>query len=288
MEQLVYLNGELITRSRAAISPYDCGFLYGYALFETMRSYSGRIFRLSQHLQRLSESAEEIGIPVDRTVLEGACEEVLKGNGLADARIRLTVSPGEGNGLPDPPTEPVLTIFAVAMAFIPLPPEKYNAGFKAIVSSLRRNSLSPLSRMKSANYLESIMARAEAKKRGADEALLLNERELLCEGSTSNIFFLKDGKLVTPSIESGCLPGITRNTVLELAESLHIPAEQRNVAPEELIRSDEAFLTNSVMEIVPLTYIDNKQIGSGRKGEVTSSLIKAYKELVAAESSSLP
>ena len=98
----------------------------------------------------------------------------------------------------------------------------------------------------------------------------------------------KDGKLVTPSIESGCLPGITRNTVLELAESLHIPAEQRNVAPEELIRSDEAFLTNSVMEIVPLTYIDNKQIGSDRKGEVTSSLIEAYKELVAAESSSLP
>jgi branched-subunit amino acid aminotransferase/4-amino-4-deoxychorismate lyase len=267
MEQIVYLNGALIPRSQARISPFDLGFLYGYALFETMRAYSGHIFRLNKHLERLKQSAALVGLPLDVFDLEKACYNTLKSNKLDDARIRLTISIGEGKAIPDPPKQPKPTVLVMASGYSPPSAETYRNGYKAIVSSVRQNSQSPLSRLKTANYLNNILARKEAKAKGADEALLLNERNLLCEGSTSNVFLVSRESLITPSVESGCLPGITR----------------QEVQLDELLRANEAFLTNSLIELMPLTRVKDKLIGEGKMGKVTEKLMSAYKKLVAKE-----
>ena len=283
MEQIVYLSGALVPRSQARISPFDLGFLYGYGLFETMRAYSGRIFRLDKHLGRLRQSAALIGLPLDAFDLGKACYDALKANKLDDARIRLTVSMGEGEAIPDPPKQPKPTVLVTASRYNPPMAEVYRKGFAAIVSSVSQNSRSPLSRLNTANYLNNILARKEAKAAGADEALLLNERNLLCEGSTGNIFLVSGGTLITPGVESGCLPGITRQTVIELANRLGIKVVEREVQLEELMRADEAFLTNSLIELMPLTGVNGKAIGAGKTGRVTRKLLVAYREAVRKE-----
>ncbi len=261
MEQVVYLNGSLLPRSQARISPFDLGFLYGYGLFETMRAYSGRIFRLHRHMERLRESAALIGLPLDTLDMEGACYETLKANMLDDARIRLTLSMGEGEATPDLPASPKPTVLVIATGYTPPPAWVYQQGFKAIVSSTRQNSRSPLSRLKTANYLNNLLARKEAKEKGADEALLLNERGLLCEASTSNIFLVYRESLITPGVESGCLPGITRRVVMEIAREMGIGVAERDVQLEELEAADEAFLTNSLIELMPLTGVNDRTVG---------------------------
>lgn len=279
MEQIVFLNGILVPRSQARISPFDLGFLYGYGLFETMRAYSGHIFRLEMHLERLRASGKLLGLDVNAQQLEKACHDTLKANKLDDARIRLTISIGEGEAIPDRPKQARSTVFVVALRYNPPPPETYQNGYRAIVSSIRQNSRSPLSRLKTVNYLNNILARQEAKANGADEALMLNERGLLCEGSTSNLFIVYRGSLITPGEESGCLPGITRQVVLEIAKGTGINISQRKVRLEELQCADEAFLTNSLIELMPLTRVNGKMIGRGQKGKITSRLMSAYKKL---------
>jgi branched-chain amino acid aminotransferase len=285
MEEIIYLNGDFIPRSQAKLSPFDHGLLYGYGLFETMRSYGGSIFRLDRHLARLSHAADTLGIASKLTAfdLEKACYEVLRANNLTEARLRLTVSAGEGDITPNPATCSSITVFIAARKLVPLPPENYERGYTAVLSSWRRNSQSLLSRLKSTCYLENVLARQEAMTAGADEALLLNERGFVVEGSTTNIFIANGEMLVTPSTESGVLPGITREAVLELAESMGIMPVVRQVEMGELLRADEAFLTNSVLEIMPLTRLDDKPIGSGRPGPLTKRLMSAYKELVIKE-----
>lgn len=283
MEELVYLNGSLVPRSQARLSPFDYGFLYGYGLFETMRAYSGHIFRLEQHLARLSRSAELLGINLNPTGLSEAVYHTLQANGLGNARLRLSVSAGEGETIPDPSTCRSPTVLIIAQSYTPLPPETYEKGFKAILSQIRRNSQSPLSRIKSANYGDNLLARREAKAAGVEEAILLNERGFLAEGSVSNIFFVSEGGLLTPAEESGILPGITRGVVLELALSLGIKAVEREITLAELFKAEEAFLTNSILEIMPLTQMEERILGSGSAGEVTKRLRKAYSELVEKE-----
>ncbi len=283
MEQIVFLNGALVPRSQAKISPFDLGFLYGYGLFETMRAYSGRIFRLELHLERLVGSAKWLGIPIDTRDLERACYSTLEANRLSDARIRLTVSIGEGEAVPDPPKHPKSTVLIIAASYTPLSDEAYRKGFKAVVASTRQNSQSPLARLKTVSWLNNILARREAKAKGADEAILLNERGFLCEGSASNIFLVSKGKLITPSVTSGCLPGITREIVIGLACELGIKFAERRVRLEELLRAEEAFLSSSVVELMPLTKVSGKPIGSGNRGKITTRLMKACGELVARE-----
>ena len=293
MEQLVYLNGTLLPRNQAAISPFDHGFLYGYALFESMRAYNGHIFRLRHHIERLEDSAALISLPLGGIDLEKACYETVKANGLSDARVRLTVSMGEGENVPDPPLQPQATIFIVATHYTPPPPETYKRGFNAIVSKYsRQNSRSPLARVKSANYLNNLLARSEAKAAGADEALLLNERGLLCEGSTSNVFLIEGDSIITPSDECGCLPGITRQAVVGLCTEAGIGVELKEVQYGELFKADGVFVTNSILEIMPIRQVDDRLIGSasgkGRAAEITGRLMAAYGELVAKEGSLLP
>ncbi|UCB42613.1 MAG: aminotransferase class IV [Dehalococcoidales bacterium] len=283
MSEIVYLNGSLVPREDARISVMDYGFLYGYGLFETMRAYGGRIFRLERHLERLAGSAAKLGIAVDKSVLESAVMDTIKANRLSEARIRLTVSIGEGGTVPDPASCGQPTVLVVVSHYQPLPQEVYEKGYRAIVSSVRRNSQSPLAAMKSLSYLESMLVRQEARAAGVDEAICLNGEGMLAEASTSNIFLVGDGALKTPSVSSGGLPGVTRETVLEIAGKLGITTMEDDITFKELIQAEEAFLTNSVIEIMPLVEIDGKPIGSGTPGEITRKLMAGYKEMVRGE-----
>jgi branched-chain amino acid aminotransferase len=287
MDEIIYLNGQLVPRTEAKLSPFDHGFLYGYGLFETMRAYNGHIFRLDSHLTRLRCSAESIGLTHSilttdegKQSLKAACVATLAANRLKDARIRLTVSAGEGDMTPDPSTCPNPTVLITARNLAPLPPEKYETGFKAVVSFLRRNSQSPLSRLKSTCYMENVLARTAARAAGYDEAIFLNEQGYLAEGSTTNVFLVSHGELITPCFESGVLPGITRDAVLEIARTTNIKATERWVELNELIEAQEAFLTNSVLELMPLVSLEGRPIGTGKPGKLTGDLLFAYRKLV--------
>ena len=253
MAEIIYFNRHLVPRAEAKLSPFDHGFLYGYGLFETMRAYEGHIFRLDRHLTRLRCSAESLGLrpQLDAFDLENACMETLRANNLKDARLRLTISAGEGDMAPDPGTCSGLTILVTARNFVPLLRERYEQGFKAAPSFLRRDSQSPLSRLKCTCYVSNILARMEAKAAGCDEAIMLNELGYIAEGSTSNIFLVSGGAIITPSLESGILPGITREAVLEIAQTSNIKAVERKVELKELTLAGEAFITNSILEIMP-------------------------------------
>ncbi len=281
MEVLIYLNGVLVPRGGARISPFDRGILYGYGLFETMRSYGGRVFSLDRHLARLMHSADKIGLDasLDPAALRQAIHKTLEANKLMDARIRLTVTAGEGERGLAPPTSGMLTIIVVAEELVLPPSQAYEDGISAAVVSVRRNSQSPLSGIKSIGYLDNLLAHSEAVAAGADEAILLNERGFVAECSTSNIFLVVEGRLFTPSAESGILPGVTREEVIELALNLGIAVEEE-IPLAQLLRANEAFLTNSIIEVMPIVEVDGKPIGTGKPGEVTKRLMAAYRELV--------
>ena len=287
MVETVYLNGRLVPRFDARLSPFDHGFLYGYGLFETMRAYDGHIFRLDSHITRLRCSAESIGLTHSiltteegKQSLKAACLATLEANELKDARIRLTVSAGEGDTTPDPGTCSSPTILITARSLVPLPPEKYETGFRATVSFLRRNTQSPLSRLKSTCYMENVLARTTARTAGYDEAIFLNEQGYLAEGSMTNIFLVSHGQLITPCFESGVLPGITRDAVLDIARTSNIKATERWVELNELVEAEEAFLTNSILELMPLVTLEGRPIGSSRPGKLTKDLLFAYRKLV--------
>jgi len=217
VKEIVYLNGDLIPGSRAMLSPFDHGFLYGYGLFETMRAYNGTIFRLGRHLARLQQSAEILNLA--RNWLLSTWQKP------ATMSWKPTSSLKPASGLPCQPAKVIShrtrlpaktsTVFVVARKLVPLPPETYQNGFKAALSSWRRTSGSPLSAIKSTSCLDNVLAKQEARAAGADEALLLNQWGFVAEGASSNIFLIRDKKLITPSLESGTLPGITREVVLE-------------------------------------------------------------------------
>jgi branched-chain amino acid aminotransferase group I len=287
MVETIYLNGRLVPRFEARLSPLDHGFLYGYGLFETMRAYNGRIFRLDAHITRLRCSAESIGLTHSiltteegKQSLKAACMATLEANELSDARIRLTVSAGEGDMMPDLTTCSGPTVLITARSLASLPPEKYSTGFKAAISFLRRNSQSPLSRLKSICYMENIIARTTARAGGYDEVLFLNEQGYLAEGSTTNVFLVSHGELITPCFESGVLPGITRDAVLEIARTSNTKATERWVELNELVEAEEAFLTNSLLELMPLVSVEGRPIGSGKAGKLTRDLLFAYRRLV--------
>ena len=244
-----------------------------------MRAYSGHIFRLERHLDRLFRSAKVMGIDLDSIDydMEEVLHATLEANGLADARLRLTVSGGEGDASPDLAGSEAPTALVVAGRFMA---PSVQEGLRAAVSSIRRNSSSPLSRVKSLNYLDNLLARREAKMGGVDEAILLNEEGVVAEGSTSNLFLVSQGNLITPDEGSGILPGITRQVIMGLASDIGVKTQESKVTLDELFQSDEAFLTNSVIEIVPLVQVDGRTIGSGIAGETTQVLMRAYTQMV--------
>ena len=287
MDEKIYLNGAIIAADQARISALDYGFLYGYGLFETMRAYEGTVFRLDSHLTRLKKSAGFLGISTDMTALKKAVHDILKLNKLEEARIRITLSAGVGSTSPDPGTCFDNSVLVVAVAYRPYEEYAYQNGFKAVVPSSQRNSCSPLSRIKSISYLENMLARQEARKAGADEAVWLNEKGVLAEGSMSNIFVVSGGIIKTPSEESGILPGITRQVVLQLAQEAGIEVAEGEFDLDELKCAEEAFLTSSLIEVMPLTILDGMPIGNGKPGPVTIKLLKSYRYTVSKETGRL-
>jgi len=282
----VFLNGRFVERGEAAVPALDRGLLYGYGLFETMRSYNGRVFRLDAHYRRLSEGAVALGIPLALTLddLRAAVETLLERNSLPGARIRLTVTagpvPDDGGASP--------SILLVARPLSGYPPDLYQRGMAAVTSATRRNEASPLSRVKSLNYLDNLLAREEAQRKGADEAILLNTRGLVAEGSASNVFLVGSEGLSTPGIDSGALPGITRAAVIELAREAGIACAEGEVEAATLAGAAEAFLTNSIMGVMPLTRLDGRPIGGGRPSPTTRAISRLYDQAVAQETAAPP
>jgi len=276
----VYLDGELVAAERAALPALDRGLLYGYGLFETMRSYGGRVFRLAQHYRRLRIGADLLAmrLPLTPEALEDAADATLARNALADARLRLTVTAGPDGGR--------ASVLLTAREVTEYPPELRRRGMAAVVSAVRRNETSPLAGVKSLNCLDNLLAREEARRRGAGEAIFLNSRGFIAEGAASNVFLVRDGKLLAPGIGSGALPGITREAVLELAGEEGLAVGEADVSPGDLAAAAaEAFLTGSVMEVMPLVSVDGKPVGTGRPGPLTQRLAGAYRALVARETS---
>ena len=290
MSELVYINGKFVPREEARVSVDDHGFLYGYGLFETMRAYHGRIFRQDEHLARLLRSTARVGLDLSGLDLAQACRETLSANGLESARIRLTISHGDSPDMPwhEPAGPP--TVVITARAYQPLPPDAYRRGYRVVISSCRQFSRSSLRGVKPISYLLNILARREAASRGFDEALLLNEDGCFTEGSTSNVFFVAGSDLVTPPLDSGILPGITRDLVIELAGALDIPITEENVTPAGLSRFRQAFLTASTLEIMPLASVTPTDAAaplfqSDGLGNIIPRLMNAYKEKVSEETS---
>jgi len=277
----VFLNGRFVERGEAAAPALDRGLLYGYGLFETMRSYNGRVFRLDAHYRRLCEGAAVLDLSPTFTLddLRAAIDALLERNGLADAYLRLTVTagpaPDDGGASP--------SVLLVARPLSGYPSALYRRGMAAVTSATRRNEASPLSRVKSLNYLDNLLAREEARRRGADEAILLNTRGFVAEGSASNVFLAQGERLLTPGIDSGALPGITRATVIELAQEAGIACLEGEVEAAMLDDAREAFLTGSVMGVMPLTRLDGRAVGGGGPGPTTRAISRLYDQAVARE-----
>lgn len=283
MEEMAFLNGEFIPLDKAKIAVTDYGFLFGYGLFETMRAYDGRVFRLDSHLERLERSAKRLGIPVEVAGLDRAVAETIRKNGVKDARVRVTISPGEGSLTPDPGSCKNPTVLITALKYTPWSLEIYSRGWEVIFSSFTRHSRSLLAAMKTASYLESILARQEARDLGADDAILLNDRGMAAEATSSNLFLFSCNLLKTPGPDSGILPGITRGVIFELAAALGIGIVEADILPEELLAAEEVFVTNSMIEIMPVTLINDSKVGAGKPGGATSRLMMAYQDLVRKE-----
>ncbi len=283
MNERVYLDGKLIERERASISVLNFGFLYGFGLFETMRAYGGKVFRCEQHLRRLQDSAKILGLTINPTTLRKAVTKTINANRLDSARVRITLSPGLGEINANLDTCTNNTTLVIAEKYVPFSEKVYRYGFTAITSSFRTNSQSPLSGLKSTSYLMNVLAKQEARLAGVDEAVYLNEKGSLAEASMSNIFLIDGNVLKTPTLKSGILLGITRQTVLELAKKIGIECKEVDITTDQLCQSQEAFLTNSLIEIMPLTKLDNKQIGKGRIGNITENLLAEYRKLVSEE-----
>ncbi|MCF8885224.1 MAG: branched-chain-amino-acid transaminase [Nitrososphaerota archaeon] len=282
-EWLVYLNGDFVPASKACVSVFDHGLLYGDGVFEGIRVYKGVVFKLREHIDRLYESAKMImlEIPMNKEEMINAILETLRRNNLRDAYIRLVVTRGVGDLGLDPRKCTKPTIFIITQPMEPLlGKDVKEKGVRLIVSSVRRDRVDATTHQaKTLNYLNSILAKIEAINAGVDDAILLDDRGFVSEASAANIFMVKNNVISTPPQTAGILPGITRATVIELAVKLGYRVNERDITPYELITADEVFLTGTAAEIVPVAEINKRKIGEKIPGPVTSKLIEEFEKL---------
>ena len=277
---LVYVNGAFVPKEEAKISVFDHGYLYGDGIYETMRAYQGTLFLLDKHLVRLKHSADAISLklPLPLDQIGDALKESLSKNRLGDAYVRIQISRGPGEIGLDPGLCPEPTMVIVAKPFKDYPADHYERGVSTAIVATRRNhplALNPS--IKGTNFLNNILAKIESLRAGAYEAIMLNWEGYVAEGTISNIFLVKAGVLFTPSLQTGILEGVTRGLVLELARREHIETREALILPKDLLDADECFITNTTMEIMPVTRIDNSSVGKGAPGPVTAVLRQAYK-----------
>lgn len=276
----IWLDGELVDESEAKISVFDHGVLYGDGVFEGIRIYNGRVFRLEEHIRRLFDSARAIVLQIPwsfEEVIRATVETVLA-NGLKDGYIRLVVTRGTGGLGLNPYLCPKATMFIIASNIQLYPEEHYTNGLALITCATRRPAPGALMpQVKSLNYLNNIMAKVEAIQANALEAVMLNEQGYVAECTGDNLFLIKDGKLLTPLISDGALDGITRSVILEIAVKLDVPVIERSLTRYDIFIADECFLTGTAAEVIPVISLDRRVIGTGKPGPFTQKFIEAFR-----------
>jgi branched-chain amino acid aminotransferase len=282
MSLQIYINGKFYDKENAKVSVYDHGFLYGDGIFEGMRSYGGKVFRLKQHLDRLWASAKAIWLkmPITQEEMAKAVNDTLAKNNIQDGYIRLVVTRGAGAlGLdPNRCSDPQVIVIADHIQLYPK--EMYEKGLEIITASTIRNHAAALNpRIKSLNYLNNIMAKIEGLQAGCVEALMLNAKGEVAECTADNIFIVRRGTLQTPPIDAGILEGITRDAVIELAGEMKIPLQQIALTRHDIFIADECFITGSAAEIIPVVKLDSRVIGDGKPGPITKKLTERFHQL---------
>jgi branched-chain amino acid aminotransferase len=278
----IYVNGKLYDKSDAKISVYDHGLLYGDGVFEGIRIYGGRVFRLREHVERFYDSARHIylEVPLSREQLTQAVLDTVKANNKQDGYIRLIVTRGAGSlGLdPRKTTDPQVIIIVDDISLYP--PELYENGLEVITAATIRNHHNAVNpRIKSLNYLNNILAKIEAIRAGCLEAIMLNAAGEVAECTGDNIFVVKRGVLLTPPLDAGILEGITRNAVIELAQAAKIPFREMTLTRHDVFAADECFLTGTAAEVIPVVKCDGRPIGTGKPGPITRQLRERFHAL---------
>ncbi|HAY82274.1 MAG TPA: branched-chain-amino-acid transaminase [Planctomycetaceae bacterium] len=281
MSLKIYINGELFDKEEAKISVYDHGLLYGDGVFEGLRIYNGKVFRLEQHLDRLWNSAKAIWlqIPIDKPTMTRAVNDLIATNQLQDGYIRLIITRGSGTlGIdPNSCSDPQVIIIADKIALYPA--EHYERGLEIVTASTIRNHPAALNpRIKSLNYLNNVLAKIEGLQAGCMEAMMLNHKGEVSECTGDNIFLVIAGELLTPPTDAGILEGITRQVVMELAQAAGIVVREVALTRHDVYVADECFLTGSAAEVIPVVKVDSRCIGDGTPGPVTRDLNSRFRE----------
>jgi branched-chain amino acid aminotransferase len=286
MSAIVNVNGRVFDQEHAVISVFDHGFLYGEGVYETLRTYNGRPFLFDRHMRRLRNSADmlALGVPLSNDQIAARCEDTMQTAGLGpnrEAYVRILVTRGIGELSYHPAVTPEPSIVVIAKPHVELPDAAVLEGVKAALVPIVRNhpgSVSPL--IKSNNLLNSALAMQEAVRRGAFEGIMRNYRGELAECSTSNLFVVRDGTALTPPLDSGLLPGITREYLLEIGPEAGVPVREHVLHDADLFGADECFLTSTTREIVPIVRVDDRTIGSGKPGVVTRKLLEELRRRI--------
>lgn len=283
MSRQVYINGKLVPKEEAKVSVFDHGLLYGDGVFEGLRTYSGKVFRLQEHIDRLWDSAKAIWleIPMTKQAMADAVNQTVKTNSIGDGYVRLIITRGAGTLGLDPRrcSDPQIIIIADTISLYP--PEYYEKGLEIITTSVLRNHPAALNpRIKSLNYLNNVLAKIEGIQAGCIEALMLNHKGEVAECTGDNIFLVKNGKLSTPPPDAGILEGITRGVVMELASEAKIPVREVALTKHDVYVADECFLTGSAAEVIPVVKVDMRSIGDAKPGPITNQLKEAFHKLV--------
>jgi len=282
---IIYIDGKYLPKEEARISVFDHGFLYGDGVFEGIRAYNGRVFRLQEHLDRLYDSARTIDltVPISKQEMGEIILEVLRRNQLSNGYIRPLVSRGVGDLGLDPRKCPKASVIVIAVEWGAMYGELYEKGLKAITVSVRRNPADALPpNVKSLNYLNNILAKIEANYKGGDEAIFFDTNGYIAEGSGDNIFVVKNGVIFTPPTLNN-LRGITRAVVLEIAKSHGLTLMEQNLGYYDMYSADEVFVTGTAAEVAPIVLIDGRSIGTGKPGPVTRQLMAAFKTVTETE-----
>lgn len=280
----IYLDGQFYDKENAKVSVFDHGLLYGDGVFEGIRFYRGKVFRLEEHIARLYDSAKAICLTIPLTAAEmtEALLETIRQNDLQDGYVRLVVTRGPGDLGLNPLLCPKATVIIIAAKITLYPEEMYKNGLSVVTCATRRiphGALSPM--VKSLNYLNNVLAKIEAQQSGAGEGLMLNEQGYVAECTGDNIFTIKNGKIFTPPISSGALAGITREVVFEIAADLGVSISEPNMTRYDIYTADECFLTGTAAEIIPAVKLDTRIIGDGKPGPVTLRFIEKFHQLTA-------
>ena len=282
----IYIDGEYFDKKNAKISVFDHGLLYGDGIFEGIRFYEGRVFKLKEHIQRLFISAKAILLEIEMTqdeIEEAVCETIRK-NGLTDGYVRLLVTRGVGTLGLSPFACDKSTVIIIADSISLYPDEKYKEGLKLITCSTRRTAPAALSpSVKSLNYLNNVMAKVEAIFADAEEGLMLNEQGFVAECTGDNIFVVRDGKIKTPPSSAGALPGITREVIFQIAENLGVGIEESQMTRYDIYAADECFLTGTAAEVIAAVSLDRRLIGNGKPGPITEKFIESFRNIVGQE-----